>query len=631
MKKGDTRTSRTRPARAGAAVLALIAVACGSRAAVASPASTAPTPTPSAAPSSLAAPESATPRVSTLPTDPAARVTALADAYVKSFFEHFPDQATAQGRADADNARLPDNSLAGLEDWRDEEDALLDELGTVSPSQLGGGALVTYEFLHDLLESSVAQRVCETELWQVSPTWTGWQANYAYLASVQPVGSAPARQAALARFSQLPRYLDGEIARLREGVRRGYTAPKGNVRRVIEQMDELLAGQAVDSPFYDPALRDRDPAFGRALVDVIQQHVQPAIKKYRDYLDKEYLSSAREAIAVTANPKGAECYRAAVRFHTSIAMEPDEIQKLGLAQMDKVMGEMKLIGARSFHTADPAELLVKVKQAPYTFGSRQELIDYASAAVERARRTVPRWFGVVPKATVVVVPYPAFRERSAPSGEYQVGSDDGTRPGTYYINAYEAEKQSKAGIEATAFHETYPGHHLQNTVAKEVGGTHPIQRYFGNSGFGEGWALYSERLADEMGLYSDDLARLGLLSNEALRSARLVVDSGMHALGWTRERAIDYLQAHTTLTPERAAAEVDRYIAVPGQATAYMIGNLEIRRLRESAQKDLGPRFSVQAFHDQVLGDGAITLGMLREKIARWVESEKRKNAAPAP
>jgi uncharacterized protein (DUF885 family) len=584
--------------------------------------STAPTPTPAPAAAGIRAPASA------LPADPAARVDALADAYVKAFFEHFPDQATVQGRADADHARLPDNSLAGLDAWRDEEDALLDELDGVTRARLSGRAVVTRDFLRELLEASVGARVCETELWNVSPTWTGWQANYTFLASVQPVGTPALRQAALSRLSQLPRYLDGETARLREGLRRGFSAPKGNVQRVIEQMDGLLEGPTVESPFYDPAKRDGDAAFGQALAKVIESQARPAIRRYRDFLAKEYLRSAREAIAVAANPQGGECYRAAVRFHTSTRMEPEAIHRLGLQQMDRALAEMKEIGAKSFGTADPAALLAKVKQPPYTFASRQQLIDYATAAVERSRAAVPRWFGTAPKATVVVVPYPAFRERSAPGAEYQSGSDDGSRPGTYYINAYEAEKQSKAGIEATAFHETYPGHHLQGSVAKEIGGTHPIQRYFGSSGFLEGWALYSERLAGEMGLYSDDVAKLGLLSNEALRSARLVVDSGMHALGWTRQQAIDYMLAHTTQTPERAAAEVDRYIAVPGQATAYMIGNLEIRRLREYAEKQLGERFQVQAFHDQVLGDGAVTLGMLDAKIAHWVATERKKVVA---
>jgi uncharacterized protein (DUF885 family) len=590
-------------------------------AATATAATPAPTPTSPPPADAAAAPTPA----STLPADPAARVDTLADAYVKAYFEHFPDQATVQGRADADHSRLPDDSLAGLDAWRDEEDALLDELDSVERARLSGRAVVTHDFLRELLEASVGARVCETELWNVSPTWTGWQANYTFLASVQPVGTPALRQAALARLGQLSRYLDGETSRLREGLRRGYSAPKGNVQRVIEQMDGLLAGTATESPFYDPAKRDGDAAFGAALAKVIDAGAKPAIRRYRDFLTKEYLPAAREAIAVAANPQGRECYRAAVRLHTSTRKEAEEIHRLGLQQMDRATTEMKAIGARSFGTADPAALLAKVKQPPYTFTSRQQLIDYATAAVERARAAVPLWFGTVPKASVVVVPYPAFRERSAPGAEYQSGSDDGSRPGTYYINAYEAEKQSRAGVEATAFHEAYPGHHLQGAVAKEAGGTHPIQRYFGSSGFSEGWGLYSERLADEMGLYSDDLAKLGLLSNEALRSARLVVDSGMHALGWTRQQAIDYVLAHTTQTPERAAAEVDRYIAVPAQATAYMIGNLEIRRLREYAEKGLGERFDVKAFHDQVLGDGAVTLGMLDAKITHWVATERKK------
>jgi uncharacterized protein (DUF885 family) len=187
------------------------------------------------------------------------------------------------------------------------------------------------------------------------------------------------------------------------------------------------------------------------------------------------------------------------------------------------------------------------------------------------------------------------------------------------INAYKATEQSRAGLESTAFHEAYPGHHLQVAMALEQENLHPISRYFFLSGFGEGWALYAERLSDEMGLFSSDLDRLGLLSNESLRAARLVVDSGMHAFGWTRQRAIDYLLAHTTETPDRAAAEIDRYIAVPGRATAYMIGNLEIRRLRNEAKQKLGDKFDIREFHDVVLEDGTMPLWVLRAKVERWV------------
>ncbi|MDX1623231.1 MAG: DUF885 domain-containing protein, partial [Gemmatimonadota bacterium] len=200
--------------------------------------------------------------------------------------------------------------------------------------------------------------------------------------------------------------------------------------------------------------------------------------------------------------------------------------------------------------------------------------------------------------------------------------DDRSRPAVYLINTYRAGEQSRAGLESTAFHETYPGHHLQIAIAKEHGTGHPISRYFRFSGFSEGWALYSERLARQMGLFSADIDRMGLLSNEALRAARLVVDSGMHALGWSRERAIEYLLTHTAESRSSAVSEIDRYIAVPGQATSYMLGRNEILRLRERARSRLGAAFDIEEFHDRLLEDGGVTLGWLRRKIERWIEEE---------
>jgi uncharacterized protein (DUF885 family) len=232
---------------------------------------------------------------------------------------------------------------------------------------------------------------------------------------------------------------------------------------------------------------------------------------------------------------------------------------------------------------------------------------------------VPQWFGLVPKSPVAVEPVPAFQEPNAPGGFYNNPAEDGSRPGIYYINLYEAEKQSRAGVESTAFHEAYPGHHLQSVIALERTGLHPIGRYIFLSGFGEGWGLYSERLADEMGLFSGDVDRMGLLSAEAHRAARLVVDAGMHALGWSRDRAIEYLLTNTALSRSSAESEIDRYIAVPGQATSYMLGNLEIRRLREEARTKLGDRFDIKTFHDRVLEDGAVPLSVLAAKIERWI------------
>jgi uncharacterized protein (DUF885 family) len=549
-----------------------------------------------------------------------ARTIELADQYVAAYFERYPDVATAEGYAGADLARLPNLSPEATAEWEALEDDLLARLDQVDRAAVDGTPeAVTHDFLREVLEASIGARVCQIDLWKVSPTWTGWQSQYSYLATVQPVETAAERTAAVARARALGDYLDQQIASLRRGIERGYTAPKNNVERVLEQMDSLLASPATESPFFDPARRadEAETAFREELETALTEAVYPAIARYRDFLRDEYEPAARSDIAVAANTDGEACYRAAVRFHTSLEIGAEEIHRIGEEQMAKIVDEMREIGERAFGTSEVRELLTLVTTDPrYTFESRQAMVDYAESAVQRAEARVPEWFGIVPRADVVVVPYPEFRERSAPGAEYMSATED--RPGTYYINTYKPETHSRAGVEATAFHETYPGHHLQISIAKERTGTHDVQRYFGTSGFIEGWALYTERLADEMALYSGDVDRLGLLSNEALRAARLVVDSGMHALGWSRQEAIDYLASHTAESPDLVEAEVDRYIAVPGQATSYMLGSLEIRRLRELAESRLGDAFDIQGFHDRVLEDGAVTLAQLRRKIEAW-------------
>lgn len=282
--------------------------------------------------------------------------------------------------------------------------------------------------------------------------------------------------------------------------------------------------------------------------------------------------------------------------------------------MNRIQSEMRDIAQWLFGNQDVREALARARSEPqFTFRSEDEILAYAQAAVDRAREAVPKWFGTVPQADVVIRPFAPFLKRTG-GGFYSSGP-----PATYQLGTYAPEKLSKAGLEATAFHETYPGHHQQSYVVLERGGAHPVLKYFYNSGMGEGWALYTERLADEMGLYSSDIDRLGMLSNEALRAARLVVDPGMHALGWSREQAITYMHENTAESDEETAYEIDRYLAVPGQATAYLTGSLEIRRLREEAAARLGDRFDVRAFHDQVLENGTISLPMLRQEIGRWI------------
>ncbi|MCB1033755.1 MAG: DUF885 domain-containing protein, partial [Acidobacteria bacterium] len=384
----------------------------------------------------------------------------------------------------------------------------------------------------------------------------------------------------------------------------------------------MVGAELGDSPFFEPAKRDGDEAFAAALREVVGKEIRPAMVRYRDFLEAEYRDRAREVVGVSANPRGEECYAASVRYYTSLELTPQEIHEMGLEKLASIQEEMRAVGRRSFDTDDlPALLAIAREDRRYTFGTRQEVLDYTQAAIDRAKAAVPDWFGFVPKAEVVIRPYPDYQERTG-GGFYSAGAADGSRPGIYEIGLFEPEKISKVGLEATTFHETYPGHHLQVSVGLERSGIHPILQYFFFSGTGEGWALYTERLADEMGLYSSDAARLGMLSNEALRAARLVVDTGMHALGWSRQQALDYLLANVAWAESEAAYEVDRYIAVPAQALSYLIGSLEIQRLRSEAEAKLGDRFDIKAFHDAVLEDGTVTLGMLRQKIDAWAAAQ---------
>ncbi|HKG90243.1 MAG TPA: DUF885 domain-containing protein [Gemmatimonadaceae bacterium] len=554
----------------------------------------------------------------------AARVTALADTFVAAYLDRFPEVVTFNGIPGGRHDRLSDNSLDALRRWEAREDAWLAEVRRTDPAPLAGRTeWVTYGILREALEASVGVRVCRGELWGVSQI-AGWQINLPQLAGTQPVGTAELRAQALARWRTFPRFVDTEIANLREGVRQGYTVPRHNVELVIEQVDGLLSPPTRESPFYAMAAQDSAPgaeAFRADVERLVAADINPALARYRDYLRREYLPVARSTIAVSAIPNGAACYRALVRQFATVDVPPDEIHRVGLQQMAKIEGEMAEIARRSFGTSDVRAVLDRLKTDPqYTFKSREEVIAYSRAAVERAQRAAPRWFGILPKARVVIERYPEYRERSA-SGEYWPPAEDGSRPGTFYISTYEPTKRSRSGPESVAFHETVPGHHLQGAIALERGSaTHPIARYLSNSGYAEGWALYAERLADEMGLFSSDLDRMGMLSEQAYRAARLVIDPGIHSLGWTREQAIEYMASHTTAPRDEVISEIDRYIIWPGQATSYMLGMLEIRRLRDQAERELGPKFDIRAFHDRILENGAVPLPLLRDAVGRWVE-----------
>ena len=385
---------------------------------------------------------------------------------------------------------------------------------------------------------------------------------------------------------------------------------------MIVQLDSILAAPLTKSPFYSPAQRDTESAFRAAWEQLLSKDINPAIRKYRDFLKNEYLAKARESIGVSALTNGGEGYRAALRYFTSLDRSAEETYRLGEQYVAKYEAEAAEVGRKLFGTADLAVIRKQIAGDPRNhFRSREELLNFSKEAVARARQALPAWFNLIPKADVVIEPIPAFLERTA-SNSYNSGPLDGSRPGKYMINLYQPENQTKSISEITAFHETYPGHHFQTSIAMERPKAHMITLISENSGYTEGWARYAEALAEEMGLYTTDFARI----NRRLWPAHgMVVDPGIHVMGWTREKAVNYLMGTGSFTLHEAESLVDRIVACPGQLTTYDTGAIEIFALREKAKKALGDRFDIRAFHDQILKYGPVTLPMLREIIGHWL------------
>ena len=545
----------------------------------------------------------------------------LADEYLAAHLARFPETGTMYSLPGARHDRLFDNSQAALAAWEGRVDAWLEELDTIGPpSAIGSRDWVSFGVIYEVLAASKAIRICHNELWSASAT-TAWYNTIPSLFEIQPVDSEVLQQQALLRLMALEVYIDFEINNLRNGLAQGYSTPRLTAIEVPAAVRGLLAD---DSPLFSPGVRSEDPVYMAKLRGVFEQTAAPAIERFAQFMEDEYLQQARQEIAVTANPDGAECYPNLVRYFATISPTADQVHSLGLQQIAAIRVEMQTIIDEHFVGETIESLMRNLNFDPaYTFKTRDDVLNYALASLDASKQAMPRVFGLLPKAHMLIKPYPAYREASG-TGEYHSSSEDGSRPGIYYIAVVDPSHRSIAGQQSVLYHEGYPGHHLQGAIALELGDrVHPIARYLWNSGYGEGWALYSERLADELGLFSGPLDKIGLLSDQAGRAARLVIDSGIHAKGWSRQQAVDYMLSNTAWSAGDVESEIDRYISWPGQATSYMLGMLEIRRLRDLAESELGESFDIRGFHDRVLGTGSITLPMLDESISIWITTHQ--------
>ncbi len=549
---------------------------------------------------------------------PAGATRQLADRYYAFRLSTQPEIAYFSGLTLEQHDGLTDNSPQGQAAIQAQEDAFWQELQAIDAEALQGTVdWITWGILRQSLQSARDVRVCQYPAWAVSQM-AGWQLDYAQLAELQPVGAANLRDQALARWNRMPGFIDQEVANLRAGLAAGYSSPKSAVRRVLAQLDGLLALPPKDSPFASPAQRDDDDGFSTAFVELVEQRLNPAIQRYRDFLEQEYLPQAREALAVTANPDGRACYDAALRSYTTLDRSGEQVFELGVTTVTANQAKVLELGNAAYGIDEFAAIIQHIKDDPRDkFTSSEELLTFARDAVSRAEAVMPQWFGYVPSVAADVVPFPAYQEGTGASARYEPGNED--RPGIYRIPLHEPEMQSKGSAESTAFHEIWPGHHMQVAVAQQIKGLHPVSRISWYSGMGEGWGRYAEGLAVEMGLYH---TQSGPISRLAWPARGMVVDPGIHLLGWSRERAIAFMGQAGRMTDSELDDMVDRIAVLPGQLTSYDSGGLEILALRRLASEELGDRFDIREFHDRVLENGSIPLTMLRAHIERWLQQE---------
>ncbi len=430
----------------------------------------------------------------------------------------------------------------------------------------------------------------------------------------------------LARYEAVPAAMDQWMADLRDGLAHGRTAPRVAFDRVTAQLETFLRTPPADTPFGRPLSgipatlpSPAREALAADLMGAVERSVFPAYARLRDFLRREYAGHARETVGVHAVPGGREAYAFRVRVETTTDLSPDAIHAIGLEELERNRAEILEVARRRGHGGDLRTYLDALSSdGRYRLATREALLERYGAILARMEAALPRAFGLLPAGRCRIEPLPAYKEKDAPAAYYYPPSQDGSRPGTFFANLHDPPSWPTFEMETLTYHEAVPGHHLQIAIAQERPDLPALRRHALPTAYVEGWAHYSERLADEMGMFSTDEDRVGMLLGQAWRAARLVVDTGMHHLGWTRDRAVELLRSIKVGPDADVQNEIDRYIVWPGQALAYKIGHRTIHGLREEARAALGDAFDLRAFHDEVLRHGALPLSVLGDVVRSW-------------
>jgi uncharacterized protein (DUF885 family) len=515
--------------------------------------------------------------------------------------------------------RLPDFSSAAEQAQCERLTALTKQTGQIDEDGLTEVQLQTLDFVRRMAENMAGAATVPLVEFTICDTFVDPVDSVLTLMPKLALDTTERQDGYVARLRGIPEMLATVAQRHRDGTAADRTAVRRLVESAMTKIELLVSDETVGGmAFADHS----DAAFVDGVATEINEQVRPALSSYRKSLETDVLPAARddEHPGICYLPDGDAMYAKLVQLHTSTRHSPEELHAMGLEIVDQVSEEFREVGSNLWGTTDLGEIFERLtSDLTLRYRSREEMLEHARRVVAAAEAEAPKWFGVVPREACIVEPVPETEEAGMAAAYYLVGAIDGSRKGTYFLNTSKPEERHRYAAEDVAFHEAVPGHHFQLTIALEDTELAPARRVLFDTASAEGWGLYSERLADEMGLYTDELSRMGLFSADAWRAGRLVVDTGLHAMGWTRAQAVDWLVAHTPMPRIEMESEVDRYISYPGQALAYMTGRLEIVRLRREASERLGDRFDLRTFHDVVLKAGSLPLPALANTVERWV------------
>ena len=561
------------------------------------------------------------------------RYLSLVDAYFKDYLKLEPIYATFVGVNDYNADFGGDLTEDYLKARHDLNTHYLAQMRAIDPKQLPADLQLSYDlFVYDR-DMALVDETFPSRFMPISQF-------YSTVITMVQLGSGESAQPfnTVDDYRNWEQRVDGFIKwvtlaenRMNQGIESKVVLPRVLVERIIPQLDAMRTTDATQSIFYSPiqhfpeSFSEQDKAeLTTRYQAMIAERIVPALTNLRDYFKQTYLPKSRATDGWSGLPNGKAWYQHLANSHTTTTMSVDEIHQIGLSEVARILSEMDKVREQVGFKGDLKAFFASLSSEPqYFYSDRQGLIDGYMVLKDKINQVLPNYFNVMPKADYVVKPVESFREQSAAGASYESPAVDGSRPGVFYINTYNLKAQPKWGMTTLSLHEAAPGHHFQIAIKQELTGVPEFQRFSGYTAFEEGWALYAEYLGIEMGLFTDPYQYFGKLSDEMLRAMRLVVDTGLHSKGWSREQAIQYMKDNSPMAESDIVAEVERYMAIPGQALSYKVGQLKILALRARAEKALGDKFDLKAFHDQILTSGSLPMAVMENKIDRWIASKQ--------